>query len=410
MDACAVPGLTPVDDALTQLLAAITPLQTHEEIPLDQALGRVLAAPVTSALNIPPADNSAMDGYAMKADDALAGKVLTQVGTVFAGHPFTGVVQAGQCVRIMTGAPLPSSVDTVIMQENTQQADDQITLLQDAKIGSCVRRAGEDIQQGQTVLHTGRRLRAADIGLLASVGCARVLVYSQVTVALLSTGDELKAVGEPLADGQFYESNGPTLKAALQRMGVQVLDYGIVPDDIEKLTRAFNDANEKADVVITSGGVSVGDADYTKDVLNTLGKIQFWKLAIKPGKPFAFGQLGKSYFIGLPGNPVSALVTLHQLARPMLVKLSGAQAEAPLRLTATATAPLKKSPGRTDFQRGIYQINQQGLLEVSATGAQGSGILSSISAANCYIVLEQMRGAVAAGETVTIEPFDEVLR
>lgn len=410
MDACAVPGLTPVDDALTQLLAAITPLQTHEEIPLDQALGRVLAAPVTSALNIPPADNSAMDGYAMKADDALAGKVLTQVGTVFAGHPFTGVVQAGQCVRIMTGAPLPSSVDTVIMQENTQQADDQITLLQDAKIGSCVRRAGEDIQQGQTVLHTGRRLRAADIGLLASVGCARVLVYSQVTVALLSTGDELKAVGEPLADGQFYESNGPTLKAALQRMGVQVLDYGIVPDDIEKLTRAFNDANEKADVVITSGGVSVGDADYTKDVLNTLGKIQFWKLAIKPGKPFAFGQLSKSYFIGLPGNPVSALVTLHQLARPMLVKLSGAQAEAPLRLTATATAPLKKSPGRTDFQRGIYQINQQGLLEVSATGAQGSGILSSISAANCYIVLEQMRGAVAAGETVTIEPFDEVLR
>jgi len=410
MDACAVPGLTPVDDALTQLLAAITPLQPHEEIPLDQALGRVLAAPVTSALNIPPADNSAMDGYAMKADDALAGKVLTQVGTVFAGHPFAGVVQAGQCVRIMTGAPLPSSVDTVIMQENTQQADDQITLLQDAKIGSCVRRAGEDIQQGQTVLHTGRRLRAADIGLLASVGCARVLVYSQVTVALLSTGDELKAVGEPLADGQFYESNGPTLKAALQRMGVQVLDYGIVPDDIEKLTRAFNDANEKADVVITSGGVSVGDADYTKDVLNTLGKIQFWKLAIKPGKPFAFGQLSKSYFIGLPGNPVSALVTLHQLARPMLVKLSGAQAEAPLRLTATATAPLKKSPGRTDFQRGIYQINQQGLLEVSATGAQGSGILSSISAANCYIVLEQMRGAVAAGETVTIEPFDEVLR
>ena len=410
MDACAIPGLTPVDDALTQLLAAITPLQTHEEIPLDQALGRVLAAPVTSALNIPPADNSAMDGYAMKADDALAGKVLTQVGTVFAGHPFTGVVQAGQCVRIMTGAPLPSSVDTVIMQENTQQADDQITLLQDAKMGSCVRRAGEDIQQGQTVLHTGRRLRAADIGLLASVGCARVLVYSQVTVALLSTGDELKAVGEPLADGQFYESNGPTLKAALQRMGVQVLDYGIVPDDIEKLTRAFNDANEKADVVITSGGVSVGDADYTKDVLNTLGKIQFWKLAIKPGKPFAFGQLSKSYFIGLPGNPVSALVTLHQLARPMLVKLSGAQAEAPLRLTATATAPLKKSPGRTDFQRGIYQINQQGLLEVSATGAQGSGILSSISAANCYIVLEQMRGAVAAGETVTIEPFDEVLR
>ncbi len=410
MDACAVPGLTPVDEALTQLLAAITPLQGSEDIPLDQALGRVLAAPVTSSLNIPPADNSAMDGYAMQASDAVAGKTLKQVGVVYAGHPFSGTVNSGECVRIMTGAPLPASVDTVIMQENTQQASEQITLLQDAKAGSCVRRAGEDIQQGQMVLNAGRRLRPSDIGLLASVGCSRVTVFPKITVALLSTGDELKAVGEPLADGQFYESNGPTLKAALTRMGVTILDYGIIPDDLEQLTQAFYDANEKADVVITSGGVSVGDADYTKDVLTALGEIQFWKLAIKPGKPFAFGKLSSSYFIGLPGNPVSALVTLHQLARPMLVKLSGAEPETSLRLAAVAAAPLKKSPGRTDFQRGIYQVNQQGQLEVSATGAQGSGILSSISAANCYIVLEQMRGSVAAGETVTIEPFDEILR
>lgn len=409
MDHCATPGLTPVDQAMETLLNEIKATDQTEQVSLEDAMGRVLAQPVTSQLNIPPADNSAMDGYAMKASDAVSGNTLKQVAVVYAGHPYTGPVNQGECVRIMTGAPLPADVDTVIMQENTQANDEQITLLQDANAGSCVRRAGEDIQTGQTVLQPGRRLRASDIGLLASVGCATVTVFKTLTVALLSTGDELKPVGSTLADGQFYESNGPTIKAALKKLGVTVLDYGIIPDDLEQLTHAFADANEKADVVITSGGVSVGDADYTKDVLEKLGKIQFWKLAIKPGKPFAFGHLSDSYFIGLPGNPVSALVTLHQLARPMLRKLSGAEAEQPLRLSAVAIDTLKKSPGRTDFQRGVYQVNAQGQLEVKATGAQGSGILSSISAANCYIVLEQNRGRVEAGETVTVEPFDEFL-
>ena len=409
MDHCATPGLTPVDQALDTLLSEITPIAETEVVSLDAAMGRVLAQSVTSQLNIPPADNSAMDGYAMKAQDAVSGKTLKQVATVFAGHPYGGSVNSGECVRIMTGAPLPTDVDTVIMQENTEADGDQITLLQDAKSGSCVRSAGEDIKIGQCVFEPGRRLRASDIGLLASVGCATVTVYKTITVAILSTGDELKKVGEPLAEGQFYESNGPTLKAALSKLPLNILDYGIIPDDLQQLTEAFSDANKKADVVITSGGVSVGDADYTKGVLEALGKIQFWKLAIKPGKPFAFGHLSDSYFIGLPGNPVSALVTLHQLARPMLRKLSGAVAEQPLRMSATTVDLLKKSPGRTDFQRGIYSVNAQGQLEVKATGAQGSGILSSISAANCYIVLEQNRGRVEPGETVTVEPFDEFL-
>jgi len=409
MDHCAMPGLTPVDQALDTLLSEITPISKTEEIPLDAAMGRVLAQSVTSQLNIPPADNSAMDGYAMKAQDAVSGKTLKQVATVFAGHPYTGQVKSGECVRIMTGAPLPEDVDTVIMQENTEADGEQITLLQDAKSGSCVRNAGEDIKTGQCVFESGRRIRASDIGLLASVGCAMVTVYKPITVAILSTGDELKKVGEPLSDGQFYESNGPTLKAALSKLPLNIIDYGIIPDDLDLLTQAFSDANKKADVVITSGGVSVGDADYTKDVLEALGKIQFWKLAIKPGKPFAFGHLSDSYFIGLPGNPVSALVTLHQLARPMLRKLSGAVAEQPLRMSAITVDALKKSPGRTDFQRGVYTVNEKGQLEVKATGAQGSGILSSISAANCYIVLEQERGRVESGETVTVEPFDEFL-
>lgn len=409
MDHCATPGLTPVDQALDTLLSEITPISETEVVSLDAAMGRVLAQSVTSQLNIPPADNSAMDGYAMKAQDAVSGKTLKQVATVFAGHPYGGPVNSGECVRIMTGAPLPADVDTVIMQENTEADGDQITLLQDAKSGRCVRSAGEDIKIGQCVFEPGRRLRASDIGLLASVGCASVTVYKPITVAILSTGDELKKVGEPLAEGQFYESNGPTLKAALSKLPLNILDYGIIPDDLQQLTEAFSDANKKADVVITSGGVSVGDADYTKDVLEALGKIQFWKLAIKPGKPFAFGHLSDSYFIGLPGNPVSSLVTLHQLARPMLRKLSGAVAEQPLRMSATTVDLLKKSPGRTDFQRGIYSVNAQGQLEVKATGAQGSGILSSISAANCYIVLEQNRGRVEPGETVIVEPFDEFL-
>lgn len=405
-DACASAGLTPLDDALKQLLAALTPLQASESVAISQADGRIVAQTITSELNIPPADNSAMDGYALRAEDGRAGNELRLVGQAFAGHPYSGVVQPGECVRIMTGGQLPAGADCVCMQENVSVDGDLIRLTLAVKAGSNVRYAGEDISRGALVFEPGRRLRAADIGLLSSLGIADVRVKKRIRVALISTGDELKKPGEVLQPGQFYESNGYTLAALLTRFGAEVLEFGIVADDLQQLTQVFTQADQQADVVITSGGVSVGEADFVKTVLQSLGKIAFWKLAIKPGKPFAFGVLANSYFIGLPGNPVSALVTMHQLGLPMLSKIQGENARVPLRLSASAGCDIRKAPGRTDFQRGIYHTTDDGRLQVVTTGSQGSGVLTSMNRANCYIILEQMRGSVAAGESVIIEPFD----
>jgi molybdopterin molybdotransferase len=409
VDSCSAPGLTPLDSALEQLLSQVNVSNRTQIIAIQQACGLVLAKDVVSGLNIPPADNSAMDGYAVKAQDAIDGARLTQVTKVFAGHPYDGEIQQGQCARIMTGGQIPAGCDAVVMQENVTANGEQIQFNQTSKVSEHIRRGGEDIKQGQTILTAGKRLSPADIGLLASLGKGDVCVYEALTVAIISTGDELKHPGEILAPGQFYESNGYTISAVLQKFGVILINYGIVPDDLEALRNAFTEADKQADVVITSGGVSVGEADYTKNVLEELGRIDFWKLAIKPGKPFAFGHLPNSYFIGLPGNPVSALVTLHQLAIPILRKISGQQAFPPLRLPAIVSSAIRKSPGRTDFQRGVFSINADGQLMVADTGAQGSGILTSMSRANCYIVLEQMRGPVKIGETVMIEPFDSLM-
>lgn len=415
VDCCSAPGLTPLDTALEHLLAGITVSDRIQDVPLNQACGLILAKNVASDLNIPPADNSAMDGYALRSADAVEGAPLKQVAKVFAGHPYGGEIQAGECARIMTGGQIPAGCDAVVMQENVtviesgQATEEQITVNQSPRVGENIRRAGEDIKVGQEILTTGRRLTPADIGLLASLGCHQVSVFETITVAIMSTGDELKHPGEPLAEGQFYESNGYTVSALLNKFGVKLINFGIIPDDLDALRKAFTEADQIADVVITSGGVSVGEADYTKTVLEELGRVDFWKLAIKPGKPFAFGQLPNSYFIGLPGNPVSALVTLHQLGIPMLRKLSGEVARPALRLPAIVTDSIKKSPGRTDFQRGVYSMAEDGQLMVSNTGAQGSGILRSMSLANCYIVLEQSRGRVEVGETVIIEPFDSLM-
>jgi molybdopterin molybdotransferase len=416
VDCCSAPGLTPLDDALEQLLAGITASDRIKNVSLKDACGLVLAKNVASDLNIPPADNSAMDGYALKIADAIEGLPLKQVAKVFAGHPYSGEIRTGECARIMTGGQVPAGCDAVVMQENVtviesdqSETEAQIAVSQVPRAGENIRRAGEDIKVGQEILTTGRRLTPADIGLLASLGCNQVSVYETVTVAIMSTGDELKNPGEPLEEGQFYESNGYTVSALLEKFGVNLINFGIIPDDLDALRKAFTEADQVADVVITSGGVSVGEADYTKTVLEELGRVDFWKLAIKPGKPFAFGQLPNSYFIGLPGNPVSALVTLHQLGVPMLRKLSGEVSRPALRLPAIVTDTIKKSPGRTDFQRGVYSMTEDGQLMVSNTGAQGSGILRSMSLANCYIVLEQSRGRVQAGETVMIEPFDSLM-
>lgn len=408
MDCCDTHGLMPVEAAMNKLLGAILPVTETEQVALADCLGRVLGADVKSTLNVPPHDNSGMDGYALRAADLADADTLLLVGQSFAGHPFDGEIEAGQCARIMTGATIPAGADCVIMQERTEADGDLIRFDVKVDVGNNVRRKGEDIAEGDVVLSKGRKITAADIGLLASLGIADVTVFRQITVALFSTGDELKTPGEPLGYGDIYESNRFTVAAMMQRLGVKVLDLGIIPDDKELIRQAFKTADEQADVVVSSGGVSVGDADYTKDILDEQGQIGFWKLAIKPGKPFAFGNLPSSYFVGLPGNPVSAMVTFHQLAVPALRKLMGQGEFEHPRIQAKLTSPIKKRPGRTDYQRGIFTIDN-GQAVVCTTGSQGSGILSSMSVGNCYIILPKEGGSVEAGEEVTVELFDGLI-
>ena len=401
-------GLLPLSDALQGMLEQLACCCDSEQLPLPEALGRVLASDIASPLAVPPFDNSAMDGYAVRLADLASGTPLIMAGKAFAGQPYQGEWPAGHCVRIMTGAPVPAGTDAVVMQEETQADGDRITFLTQPEPGQNIRRAGSDIGKGACVLPAGTRLTPREMPLLASLGIATVPVRRPLKVAIFSTGDELKPVGTPLAHGDIYDSNRYGVRAMLARMGCDCLDLGIIPDDPAQLRAAFIRADEEADVLITTGGVSVGEADFTKQLLDELGEIGFWKLAIKPGKPFAFGRLPHAWFFGLPGNPVSAMVTFDQLVQPALARLAGQQFARPLRLQALAAEPLKKSPGRQDFQRGILSAGPDGL-EVRSTGSQDSGVFSSLSRANCYIVLEQERGKVAAGETVTVEPFSGLL-
>ena len=401
-------GLLPLSDALQGMLEQLTSCCYSEQLPLPEALGRVLASDIASPLAVPPFDNSAMDGYAVRLSDLTAGTPLIMAGKAFAGLPYQGEWPAGHCVRIMTGAPVPAGTDAVVMQEETQADGDRITFLAQPEPGQNIRRAGSDIGKGACVLPAGTRLTPREMPLLASLGVATVAVRRPLKVAIFSTGDELKPVGTPLAHGDIYDSNRYGVRAMLARLGCDCLDLGIIPDDPAQLRAAFIRADEEADVLITTGGVSVGEADFTKQLLDELGEIGFWKLAIKPGKPFAFGRLPRAWFFGLPGNPVSAMVTFDQLVQPALAKLAGQHFERPLQLQAIAAEPLKKSPGRLDFQRGMLSQGPNGL-EVRSTGSQDSAVFSSLSRANCYIVLERERGRVAAGETVTVEPFGGLL-
>ncbi|MCF5865740.1 molybdopterin molybdotransferase MoeA [Aeromonas veronii] len=401
-------GLLPLSDALQGMLEQLACCCDSEQLPLPEALGRVLASDIASPLAVPPFDNSAMDGYAVRLEDLASGTPLIMAGKAFAGQPYQGEWPGGHCVRIMTGAPVPPGTDAVVMQEETQADGDRITFLAQPEPGQNIRRAGNDIGKGACVLPAGTRLTPREMPLLASLGVASVAVRRPLKVAIFSTGDELKPVGTPLAHGDIYDSNRYGVRAMLARMGCDCLDLGIIPDDPAQLRAAFIRADAEADVLITTGGVSVGEADFTKQLLDELGEIGFWKLAIKPGKPFAFGRLPHTWFFGLPGNPVSAMVTFDQLVQPALAKLSGQRFERPLQLQAIAAEPLKKSPGRLDFQRGIMSQGPNGL-EVRSTGSQDSAVFSSLSRANCYIVLERERGRVAAGETVTVEPFGGLL-
>ena len=402
--------LMPLEKALSKMLGSITPSTESEMVTLADALGRILAVDVASTLAVPPFNNSAMDGYALNAVDLAVSDTLTMVGKSFAGTPYQGQVKTGQCIRIMTGAQVPDDVDMVIMQEQTCAEDDQIRFNSSAKPGSNIRTLGEEISVGQVVLHQGAKISARHISLLATLGCANVKVIKKISVAIFSTGDELKPLGSVLQLGEIYDSNRFGLIAQLQRLNVDIIDLGVIVDDPVSIREAFERADRAADVVITSGGVSVGEADFTREIMEQFGEINFWKLAIKPGKPIAYGKFPNSIFFGLPGNPVSALVTFYQVAKPALQKLSGATEIKPLRMSATLSHAIKKSPGRLDFQRGFVSTDQQGKLIVSSTGHQGSGMMSSLCLANCFIVLEQERGAVAANETVIVELFDELFQ
>ena len=409
-DCCTTPGLMPLEQGLDRLRQEISPVADTEQIPLEAALDRVLAEKVMSPVNVPSHNNSAMDGYTLRLADLETTDILPLAGQSLAGHPFTGAVPAGQCVRIMTGACIPEGMDTVIMQEQTRSSDASIQFLnQPGRSGQFIRKAGEDIPIGCEVFSRGHKVRSQDLGLLASLGIPEIKVFRRITVALFSTGDELKQPGQALGQGDIYDSNRFALKAMLQRLGVEIIDLGLIQDKPEQLRTAFAVADQKADVIITSGGVSVGEADYVKDILQELGKMSFWRLAIKPGRPFAFGRLPNSWFIGLPGNPVSAMVTFQQLATPALLHLMGARSVELQTIRATCKTPLKKHPGRREFQRGILSTNSDGQMEVVTTGSQGSGIMRSMSLANCYIVLPEQQGNVAAGEQVTVQLFNHLL-
>jgi molybdopterin molybdotransferase len=397
----------PLADALARILAEVQPVDGAETLAVRNALGRVLFADVVSGIDVPSHTNSAMDGYALGGAELEAGDEvrLAVIGTAAAGQPFDGEVTTGQCVRIMTGATIPRGTDSVVMQENVTREGDTAIIRAGQKPGQHVRQAGEDIAAGAVALHAGTRLLPAELGLLASLGIGEVSVRRRPRVAFFSTGDELRSVGQALGPGQIYDSNRYTIGGMLTRLGVETIDMGIVRDERDAVEQAFAAAAGMADAVITSGGVSVGDADYVTETLERTGSVGFWKVAMKPGRPLAFGHINDALFFGLPGNPVSVMATFYQLVQPALQALSGlAEPAPPLTVTAQAAEPLRKKPGRREFQRGVLVRDADGRLLVHG-GSQGSGILSSMNRANCFIVLPEDAGPVAAGDEVTVQPF-----
>lgn len=412
-------ALRTLSEALQEMLNRLPTASTTESITLAECANRILAEDIFSPINVPSFDNSAMDGYAFRLADLERFGYLIVGGQSFAGSPFNGKINAGECVRIMTGAMLPAECDVVVMQEETEVetlASGQILVrfCKRPRLGQNIRRIGDDVKQGTLVLAKGSLLNVTTLPLLASLGIAQVSVFTRLKVAILSTGDELTSVGQPLKQGQIYDSNRFAVRLMLEKLNCDILDFGILPDDPGVFEQTFNQAQQQADVLITSGGVSVGEADFTKEVLEKLGEIGFWKIAMKPGKPFAFGKLQHAWFFGLPGNPVSALVTFYQLVQPALAKLAGVNAQRIATLTQTLTAvaetDLKKVAGRQDFQRGFYYVNEQGNIAVRAVGSQSSHIFSAFYESNCFIVLEAERGHVNAGEKVTIQLFNSLLR
>ncbi|CAN7242684.1 molybdopterin molybdotransferase MoeA [Massilia sp. LjRoot122] len=409
------PDALPVRDAQRIIREFVQPVRAIEKVALRSALGRVLAADVISPINVPAHDNSAMDGFALRGADLRSDGPLSLrvIGTAFAGNPSGLVPAAGECVRIMTGGVMPEGCDSVVPQEFVTQEGDSILLPAGViRAGDNRRFAGEDLKAGSAALAAGRVVRPPDLGMLASLGIPEVAVQRRLRVAFFSTGDELRSVGEPLGEGCVYDSNRYTIYGMLQRLGCDIIDMGVVRDDPQALEDALRSACENADAIITSGGVSVGAADYTKQIMAKLGDVTFWKIGMRPGRPLAFGRVnsnGRSAFLfGLPGNPVAVMVSFYFFAREALLRMMGAEAPLPL-LRARSSGAIRKKPGRTEYQRGILARGEDGQPEVRITGSQGSGILRSMSEANCMVVLHDEQGNVAAGDMVDVLVFEGLM-
>lgn len=392
-----------------------------ESVPLDQAINRILAEDLLSPIDVPAADNSAMDGFAFNGDclnDNENTITLQVAGTAYAGKPYERKISPGQCLKIMTGALMPPGCDTVIPQELTESADDSVISLKQNQVkrGENRRLRGEDLARDKAAITAGRLLRPSDLGLAASLGVAKLQVRRKLKVAILSSGDELRPLGQALEVGSIYDSNRYSLTGLLNRLNLEIIDCGIVRDDPSLLKEAFLEAASKTDVLISSGGVSVGEADFTKQIMQELGDVGFWKIAMRPGRPMAFGILkpadpsgSKTLFFGLPGNPVAVMVTFYQFVRSALLQLNGANHTEPPLTQAISEVAIRKKPGRTEFQRAILGRRADGRPTVKLTGSQGAGILRSMSEANCFVILPHDQGNVAAGEWVDVALFDGLL-
>ena len=406
------PGMISMAEALERIQTRVHPVHACERLPIRDCLSRVNNEAVKSPRAVPPQPNSAMDGYAIAIDSLVEDGIaeLEPIGSAYAGTPFAGRCGPGQCVRIMTGALIPQGTDAVVMQEQAEIGEDgKIRIDSDHRAGENIRQAGEDVQKGEIVIEAGQRLSPADLGVLASLGLSKLQVKRKPVIAFFSTGDELVSIGEPLQPGMIYDSNRYSLYGMLTRLPVDIIDLGVVRDNPEAMRTALTDAAARADLIISTGGVSVGEADYIKPALADLGETEFWKIAIKPGRPLTFGQIGNSIFMGLPGNPVAVMVTFSQFVAPAIEVLSGTSMRPPLLLRARSLQQLRKKPGRTEFQRGVATLGDNNEWQVARTGKQGSGILTSMSRANCFIVLPDDSDGVEPGDEVSIQFLDWVM-
>ena len=411
-----------VDDLIEES-HAIADASDIEIVSLDHAINRILAEDLLSPIDVPAADNSAMDGFAFNGKCLTTGEsniALQIVGTAYAGKPFEGEISAGQCLKIMTGAIMPVGCDTVIPVELTTAQNETLIEFHQNQLrpGDNRRLRGEDLQQGKPAITAGRLLRPSDLGLAASLGISSLKVKRKLKVAILSSGDELRSLDQKLDPGSIYDSNRYSLTGLLNRLNLEIIDCGIVRDDPASLKHAFIDAASKADVLISSGGVSVGEADFTKQIMQELGDVGFWKIAMRPGRPMAFGTFKpiagrlparKTLFFGLPGNPVAVMVTFYQFVRSALLQLNGANQTEPPITQAISEAPIRKKPGRTEFQRAILGRGKDGRPIVKLTGSQGAGVLRSMSEANCFVILTHDQGNISAGDWVDVALFDGLL-